>query len=161
MNKRFIILLIITLTFISACEKDDFCTDPKATPKLVLRFYDKNTTSELKKAARLSIIAASKTDSLITNQTIDSIALPLNTLATETVYTLKTNSDDGNMATNKTATLTIAYDLEEEFISRSCGFRIIYNEVTLNQSGEWIDSISTNTISTIDKENKAHVQVYH
>ena len=51
--------------------------------------------NELKAVQRLSIIAQGKTDSLFTNQTTDSIAIPLNSLAKETVYTLKMNSVDG------------------------------------------------------------------
>ena len=153
-------LLIIVLGLLS-CEKDDFCTDPKKTPKLVLRFYDKDVTTDIKQAQRLSIIAQGKTDSLVKSQTTDSIAIPLNTITNQTIYTLKINNDDGNVANNKLATLTIQYIPEEEFVSRSCGFRVIFNTITLNSSGDWIDSLSTTTIATINNENNAHVKVYH
>ena len=109
----------------------------------------------------MSIIAQGKTDSLVKSQTTDSIAIPLNTITNQTIYTLKINNDDGNVANNKLATLTIQYIPEEELVSRSCGFRVIFNTITLNSSGDWIDSLSTTTIATINNENNAHVKVYH
>ncbi|MGB0881237.1 MAG: DUF6452 family protein, partial [Polaribacter sp.] len=57
------------------------------------------------------------------------MAIPLNSLAQETVYTLKMNNVDGNIASNQTATLTVKYNPEDDYISRSCGFRVIYKDV--------------------------------
>ncbi|WP_348715268.1 DUF6452 family protein [Tenacibaculum sp. 190130A14a] len=159
--KKYSFLIIIFTLLIGACEKDDFCTDSRTTPRLVLRFYDKDANTDLKNVERLSVIAQGKTDSLFTNQTTDSIAIPLNSLETETIYTLKVNNVDGTLANNQVSTITIQYATEEEFVSRSCGFRIIFNNVTLSQTGDWIDDLSTTTITTIDNENTAHVKVYH
>lgn len=160
--KKYSFLILILLLVISSCEKDDFCTDPKTTPKLILRFYDKEANSDLKRVERLSAIATGKSDSLFTNQTTDSIAIPLNSLTNETVYTLKMNNVDGTLTHNQTATVTIQYMPEEEFVSRSCGFRVIFKQVSLNPStGGWINNFSTSTITTLDNENSAHVKVYH
>ena len=160
--KKYFFLIVVLCFLISSCEKDDFCTDPKTTPKLILRFYDKDANNDLKSVERLSAIAIDKTDSLFTNKNTDSIALPLNSLTTETVYSLKMNSIDGSTINNQTTTLTIQYTPKEEFITRSCGFRIIFNDVTLNQqSGTWIENLSLTAISTIDNENNAHVKVFH
>lgn len=159
--KKYAFLIAILSILISSCEKDDFCTDPKTTPKLVLRFFDKDANSDLKNVERLSVIAQGKTDSLFTNQTTDSIAIPLNTLTNLTVYTLKMNNTDETIANNKVSTLTIQYTPKEDFVSRSCGFRIIFNDVSINESGDWINNISTTSITTIDNENNAHVKVFH
>ncbi len=158
--KKYIFLLIIVFAGISSCEKDDFCVQNPVTPNLVLRFYDKDNVNEKKKVQRLSIIAQGKTDSLFTNQSIDSIAIPLNSLAQETIYTLKMNSIDNTIINNQIATLTVKYNPEDDYISRSCGFRIIYKDVNLEFTG-WINSLSTSQITNIDNQTKAHVQVFH
>lgn len=157
--KQLFILTIITLT-ITACETDDFCEISSPTPNLILRFYDKDVNDDLKIAQRLSIIANGKTDSLYTNRSVDSIAIPLNTNATETIYTFKRNEADGNLAGNDTATLTIRYTPEEEYLSRSCGFRFIFNNITFEKTG-WIDSLSVTTLETINSQENAHVNIFH
>ena len=70
------------------------------------------------------------------------------------------NDVDGNAANNQTATLTIEYNPEDDFVSRSCGFRVIYKNATLDHTG-WIDSLSTKEIPLIDNQARAHVQVFH
>lgn len=155
MNKRFIILLITSLTLFSACEIDDICVEP-TTPNLVLRFYDATSTTTLKANDSLYIWAEGK-DSIFLNQTVDSIAIPLNPLATQTVY----NLSQGTLSLNK---LTITYNPTEEFVSRSCGYRFIYNDITFNVDSPvngWISSITPATIQSITNQNSAHVQVFH
>lgn len=157
--KKYILLLFSCFIGISACEKDDFCIQNPVTPNLVVSFYDKDNTSEKKKVKHFSIIAKGK-DSLFTNNQKDSIYIPLNTLATETVYTLKMNATDNLLLNNKVATLTIKYTTEEVYVSRSCGYKVIFNDVSLEHTG-WINSLSTSEITTIDNQTKAHVQVYY
>ncbi|WGH76287.1 DUF6452 family protein [Tenacibaculum tangerinum] len=157
--KKYIALFIL-IAGLAACEKDDFCTQNPVTPNLVLTFYDKDETNDKKNAARLSVIAEGKTDSLFINRTTDSIAIPLNSLSQKTVYNLKINDVDGTIATNQTATLTIEYNPKEDYVSRSCGFRIIFENVTLDHTN-WIDSLSTKEIPLIDNQARAHVQVFH
>ncbi len=157
--KKYIALFIL-ITGLTACEKDDFCTQNPVTPSLVLTFFDKDETNNSKNAERLSVIAEEKTDSLFTNTTTDSIAIPLNSLAQKTVYTLKKNEEEGNSADNQIATLTIEYNPVEDYVSRSCGFRIIFENVALDHTG-WIDSLSTKEISLINNQTQAHVQIFH
>ncbi len=151
---------MVFVSFVTSCEKDDFCEFSSPTPNLVLRFYDKDVNTDLKIAQRLSVIAQSKTDSLYTNISVDSIAIPLNTNATETIYTFKRNEVTGNLADNETATLTIKYTPEERFLSRSCGFRFIFNTITFEKTG-WIDSLSITTLETINSQENAHVNIFH
>lgn len=158
--KKYLFIIFICLIGISSCEKDDFCVQDSITPNLVLRFYDKDDVFQLKQVERFSIIAQGKTDSLFTNRTTDSIAIPLNSLSEETVYSLKMNNIDGSKATNQTATLTIKYDSEDDYISRSCGFRVVFKDVNLEHTG-WINNLSTSTISNINNQTNAHVQVYY
>lgn len=157
--KLFLVAFTVTL-LITGCQSDDFCTSTPVTPSLVLRFYNKDNNAELKAVQRLSIIAQGKSDSLVTNVSVDSIAIPLNTLASETVYTLKKNEASGNKADNQTATLTIKYTTAEEFVSRACGFRVIFNNVSF-ESTAWIDKLSVSQLTTINSQNNAHINVFH
>ncbi|WP_258848513.1 DUF6452 family protein [Polaribacter sp. WD7] len=159
--KKISVLLGLLLLINTACEKDDFCLQNPVTPNLVLRFYDNVNRETVKNVERLSIIAASKTDSLFTNFTSDSIAIPLNSLSNSTVYTLKMNNQNGNIATNQIATFTVSYTTEEIHVSRSCGFKINFNDVNFSPENDgWILDFTQNTF-TIDNQNAAHVQIFH
>lgn len=160
--KKIFYLGILALLGLTSCEKDDFCTSSPVTPNLVLRFYDNSDQTKTKNVSRLSIIAQGKTDSLVINQSLDSIAIPLNSAATTTVYTLKINEVDGKIANNQISTLTINYKAQEEYVSRSCGYRYIFNNVTVTApSGTWIQSLTPTDVNTIDNQSRAHVKIYH
>lgn len=161
MKKNVLFILLITV-LISACEKDDFCIKNPVTPNLVLRFYDTNDRVALKGVERLSIWAENK--DTITNYksiNIDSVAIPLNSLATKTIYHLKMNNSDGSIANNQTATFTINYTTQEEYVSRSCGFKILFNDVTFESDNTWITEFTPEILTTIDNQNAAHVQIFH
>lgn len=153
--KKHFIFFIVALSFFYACDIDDICTDP-TTPNLVLRFYDATSTTTLKSTDSLYVWAEGK-DSIFLNQSLDSIAIPLNPLATETVY----NLSKGTLLLNK---LTINYTTEEDYVSRSCGHRFVFKDMVLsidNPSNSWISTITPNEISSITSQNSAHVQVFH
>ncbi|MDG1039273.1 MAG: DUF6452 family protein [Polaribacter sp.] len=161
MNKRFLILLIFTLAIISGCEKDDICLLP-TTPKLILRFYDKANPTTLKSVESLSIWAEGKdTISKYRSVVLDSVAIPLNVNTTQTVYHLKANFVDGNMANNTSNTITINYNTIDKYVSRSCGFQTIFNSVTISSNNGWIQSFTPNSLTTINNEASAHVQIFH
>ncbi len=157
MKKYFLILSFVSL-LVSSCEKDDFCIDP-ITPNMIIRFYDATNPTETKSVSNLSVQPEGYED-IYSNVSIDSLLLPLNVMSNEIVYNL---SSDGNQDI-----LTITYDVEEKFVSRSCGFKAIFRNVivTSDPSNEWILGLTesgnnTVTISTIEDESAAHVQIYH
>ena len=158
MNKNILYIFLFAFIF-SACEKDDICLSP-TTPKLILRFYDSANPTEFKSVPNFSAIAESKTDSLFVGQTLDSIAIPLNTNGTQTVYKFKT-SITGNRADRKYNTITVKYTTEEIFVSRSCGLKSIFNTVTIASDNGWFQSFTPNSITSIDNETSAHVKIYH
>ena len=161
MNKNILYFLFFVFVF-SACEKDDICLVDATTPNLILRFYDNANPSTLKNAERLSVWAEGK-DTLSTsiNISLDSIAIPLNPNTTQTVYHFKRNMVDGNIPNNEYNTLTISYTTEEVYISRSCGFKTIYNNVNITSGTGWIQSYTPTTLTTIDNETSAHVKIFH
>ncbi|PQJ77935.1 DUF6452 family protein [Polaribacter porphyrae] len=157
-----IIATIVLLIGILSCTKDDFCLENPVTPQLILKFYDDANRINVKKVERFSIIADGIIDSLYTNQTIDSIvSIPLNTSVSETIYTIKMNNIDGKTSNNEIVKLTINYTPENIYVSRSCGFKIIFNNVTFNpDTNSWIKGFTPNT-STIENQDEAHVQIFH
>jgi hypothetical protein len=143
---------MLSIIIIAACEKDDFCTQNPITPNLVLRFYDTNSRETLKSVDAFYIWAAGK-DTIFNNVSTDSINIPLNSLATETIY----NFSRGNIVDQ----FTIKYTPKEEYVSRSCGFKIIFNAVTFESSNAWISDFTPSNVTTINNQNAAHVQIFH
>ena len=155
MKKSLIILVLIFVSLFS-CERDDFWTLNPVTPSLVIRFCDANDRDENLQVDSLFVWVPGRADSLlISNAITDSIAIPLNTTALSTTYNF-------GLGTDLIETITVAYDPQEEFISRSCGFRVIFNDVIVSrQNATWIEDISPENIETINSQNQAHVKIFH
>ena len=161
--KKTILYLLLTIIIISACEKDDFCTQNPVTPNLILRFYDETNRETLKTAKLLTVWVEGK-DPIdgYEDTTTDSIAIPINSLALETIYYLKINEEDGEEADDQITTFTITYTTEEEYVSRSCGYKVIFNDVTFSSDNtNWITDFTPETLTTIDNQDAAHVQIFH
>lgn len=150
MRKYFFIILAIFLVY-SSCEKDDFCTLAPVTPNLILRFYDDVNRNDLKTTTGLYVWAENK-DSIFIDQATDSLVIPLNSAASQTVY----NLSQGNVINQ----LTINYSVTNEYVSRSCGFRSIFDNLSISSNNTWVTDLSITT-TTVNNQNSAHVQVYH
>ena len=141
-----------------SCEKDDFCIDP-ITPNMIIRFYDATNTSNTKSVSNLSVNPEGL-DVIYSNESLDSILIPLDVTSNQIIYNFsKGNNQD---------IITIDYDVEEVFVSRSCGFKAIFNNVTVTSdvSNNWIIGLTetlenTITIPTIENESAAHLQIFH
>jgi hypothetical protein len=157
MKKYYLFLLLIAL-LISSCEKDDFCIEP-ITPNMIIRFYNATNISETKAVNDLTI-NISNLDSIYTNVSLDSVVIPLDVTSNQIIYNFSSGSN--------LDILTIDYEIEEVFVSRSCGFKAIFNNVTVTSdvSNDWIIGLTetlenTITIPTINDESAAHVQIFH
>ena len=160
--KNNILFLLLLISILSACEKDDFCIENPVTSKLIIDFYDDTNRETLKNVQKFSIISEDKIDSLFTNKTVNSISIPLNSLKEETVYTLKKNESGGATVDNKIATFTIKYNTTEEFVSRSCGFKVVFSNVSFSSdTNNWITDFTPTTIINLDDQSEAHVQIFH
>ena len=154
--KTITLLLLFFLIVLSACEKDDFCIQNPVTSKLIIRFYDDTNRETKKRVQGLSIFSDINSDTIPRYKIVntDSIAIPLNSNALETVY----NFSKGNII-NK---FTIKYDIEEVYISRSCGYKVVFKNVEFSPaSGSWITDFTPTTIINLDDQSKAHVQIFH
>ncbi|PCH51864.1 MAG: hypothetical protein COC22_04990, partial [Flavobacteriaceae bacterium] len=91
MKKYFTIILVFFLTILS-CEKDDFCVGT-TTPNLVIRFYNNDIQTDVKKILLDSVWAIDKNGiEQYKNISIDSIAIPLNLNENSTTYIIENNS---------------------------------------------------------------------
>jgi hypothetical protein len=150
--------LSIIALLISSCEKDDFCIEP-VTPNMIIRFYNATNITQTKPVTDLSVYSEGF-DELYTNANLDSILIPLDVTSNQIIYNL---SSESNLDV-----ITINYDIEEVFVSRSCGFKAIFNNVSISSdiSNDWIIGLTetlenTITIPTIDNETAAHVKIFH
>lgn len=143
------LLLFLLIAFAFSCEKDDICVE-NVTPKLIIRFYDANDPTQVKAVSSLTVTTGDNT--LISQQSTDSIAIPLDVNNLETVYTLTSDTTDD--------IVTITYGIDEVYVSRSCGFIANYNQLNLMETGNWIQQVEIIS-QTIENENQAHVQIRH
>ena len=148
--KKYIIPIIAIITLIVSCEKDDICIDP-VTPQLVIRFYDNADPTEYKSQSSLYVWAEGK-DSIYSNVSTDSIALPLNPTEDFTTYHLSSNNIEDE--------ITVNYTREEVFVSRSCGFKYNFNTLTLTDvTNNWIISTEITNL-TVENETE-HIKILH
>ena len=156
--KKYYLFLWLTAFFITGCEKDDFCIDP-ITPNMIIRFYNATNISQIKPVTDLSINPVGY-DDIYSIENLDSIVLPLDVTSNQIIYNFSTGSNQD--------IITIDYDVEEVFVSRSCGFKAIFNNLTVTSdlSNDWIIGLTetlenTITITTIENESAAHLQIFH
>ena len=150
--KKIIGFLFLMIVIISSCEKDDFCTQNPVTPKLILAFYNTDSRNDLKTIEQLYVWAEGKEDSLLVNVSQDSIFIPLNVNSNQTVYNLSKD--------NVVEQFTIDYTPENRYVSRSCGYKIIFNDLTFSTTNNWITDF-TAIETSLENQDSAHVQIFH
>ena len=149
--KKHIVSIILALFLINSCVKDDICIEP-TTPNLIIRFHDISDTLKVKKVAKLSVWAIGK-DTIYKAVELDSIILPLNLNGDETIYKMVSDTF--------TDSLTVSYNKKDVFVSRSCGFKTIFENVEVNiLSTSWIKEFRLKK-QTIENENSAHITILH
>ena len=166
--KKHITLLIILISLLASCEKDDICLE-ETTPKLIIRFYDIEDIEELKKVSNLKVeiegIDGSYLDESITTLT-DSIAIPIKTTDDITKFklTITEVAEDDTTSENEDI-IDLNYTRIDKFVSRSCGYKTLYNDVTIisiNDDNNWIKLIETTEEPlNILNEKSAHVKIFH
>ncbi len=155
-----ILLFLLIIAFYS-CEKDDICIEEN-TPHLIVRFYDKLNTLETKKVEQLKVSVKNSLDETIVIgaiTTTDSIVIPLNVDLDNTQIILSKNTNGTN---DNIDSFTLNYIRNEIFISRSCGYKILYKDIQINNltSNDWIENIARNN-TNIENETAAHLSIFH
>lgn len=151
-KSNLVIFIILIFSTLYSCQ-DEFCLDA-TTPALTIRFYNKETITETKPIAL--IVWANDKDTLYYGTSTDSLSIPLDTQNTSVVYHFSILD-----SLNSQEDITINYTTEDVFVSKACGYKSIFKEVTIVATkNNWIDNIAT-TVTEITNENKAHVKIYH
>jgi hypothetical protein len=170
MNKfSSILLILITAILLGSCEKDDLCTpDQAVTPRLVIEFKDVLNPLQNKAVDRIQVqeIGSSTFGPLDTNgsttlSNIESISIPLRTDSSRTSYNLILTEDGVVNLDN----IDFNYILEEEYVSRACGFRVVYNNLVAIQTAEtsgtqWIERVIV-VEDNVTNNTDVHVQILH
>ena len=154
--KQTILILLVSVALFSACEKDDFCTQNPVTPRLIIRFYDDTNRETTKRVQNLVINSEANSDTIARYNGVstDSIVIPLNPNALQTIYNF---SKDG--VVNQ---FSINYDIQEEYVSRSCGYKIVYTNLEFSSpTNTWFTDFTPKTLLNLNDQTTAHVQVFH
>lgn len=167
MNRYWLLLIILLgILFIAACEKDDICVDGD-TPFLIIRFYDQQNPENAKSVSSLRVIGLGQEGPVNTfsdRSNTDSIAIPLrpNQPDAQFIFILD-SADEEEVETGNKDTLAFLYSTEEVFVSRACGFIANYSELNaalIADTLNWIQNIEISNPS-ITKQDSAHVKIYH
>lgn len=165
MLKNGILLVFIIALIAISCERDDICAaSTPTTPVLTIGFQDADNTTE-DKELNITIYKVDNSDSLAYTSA-STVEIPLRTDTTATVLVFVKNpinlvaAEDPNNAD----TVTFKYTPQEEFISRACGYRVSFSNLTIQNNpgsdGRWIDDIIINT-RTITNNDTTQVYIRH
>jgi hypothetical protein len=149
--RKYLILLVILSFTLSNCEKDDICIET-TTPKLIVVFYN-NDIPATKKAVTSLTVSADSNVNIYENKSIDSIAIPLDLTKNSTLYKFKSGTI--------TDSINFTYDRRDVFVSRSCGYKTIFENLQIeSRTANWIKNDTLkNTI--IDNETATHLNIFH
>ena len=162
MLKR-LVFLLLALTVITGCTRDDICEEGAATtPLLIITFNDIVNPNQRKAVTNLTIETREiNSTEVITSETTDSIAIPLRNAALETSYRFKKGV--GTAAPN-TDVLTFTYTTEDLYVNRACAFKTIYHDLNALVQNEgtanWILQLDIETTDIVD-ETETHITIFH
>ncbi len=170
------LLLFITANF--SCERDDICPESTpTTPRLIIDIFDINNQESKKNVFGLLVAGVGNNNVLPPYSIIstDNLILPLKTSESQTQYRLFQNTTindngtpdnpDDDFPEGNEDVITLNYSTELVFVSRACGYKTIFTNVTLTieQDGDnWIQSKqSIIDNQSVEDETAAHFNIFH
>lgn len=145
-----IIIYILTFSFIYSCVDDDVC-DKISTPRLTIAFVDSLDQKLKKDSMFIDEVNLDNTISRHVFSGIDSIRIPLNALSDKTILYLYDKKSTPDSIKN---IITVTYQTEQEYVSKACGFKILYKNVNFDPTRLTnIKKITSNT-TQIREESK-------
>ncbi|WP_411766872.1 DUF6452 family protein [Winogradskyella sp. A3E31] len=182
------ILLLCTLVLLS-CERDDICAEgTPTTPRLFIEFYDDADPETLKSVTRLTIYGEGLYDPedsetevdpnvfIVNNSNVNAASLPLNIgtegqpITTRFIIERDTNLrlDENPETDSNIDILEISYVPQFEYVSRACGFKSIFTELSvqiIQDEDNWTSSVNLSPAiietQTVENENEVHVFIFH
>jgi len=167
---KILLVLFVTITTLISCERDDICIEEN-TPYFIIRFYDVDNPEFFKSVADIKVELGGidgfyEDNGLTISAFTDSIAIPVKVTEDITKFKLtvvKIDEDDNLYENNDTFELT--YTRENDYVSRSCGYKTLYYDVNFNLEDDednWIKTIvPTEDPLNIVNQDAAHVKIYH
>ncbi|GAA4952408.1 DUF6452 family protein [Algibacter agarivorans] len=176
--KILIIPFILIVTLSISCERDDICPDSTpTTPRLIIDLIDPDNQDDSKNVFGL-VVAGVDNEFILSeynNVTTSTIILPLKTDDNTTQYRLIKESFVNDNTTPDDTTddfidgnqdiITINYSREEVYVSRACGYKTIFKNVTLTiepDADNWMLSRQPATDNqSVEDETAAHYNISH
>jgi hypothetical protein len=172
-----LIIFLFTIGAIISCERDDICpAATPTTPKLIVQFYDRVDTETIKFVPQIRVQGVNNNNVLegYNAVNVQKLELPLRTDTTATQYRLRRNYSNNNNGTPDDPSddfpngnediITIKYITEQVFVSRACGYKTIFKNVTLTiepDSDNWIASRQSVTDNqSVEDETTAHFYLF-
>ena len=156
-----------------SCERDDICPESTpTTPRLIIDFLDLQNQDIVKSAENFRVESAEDPEMVIDDYqgggTVSSIILPLKTTGNETRFVFYRDYEedtDGTVIDGNPDVVVINYETEEIYVSRACGYKTIYKNVTIaveNDTDNWINLIEPiNENQSIEDETTTHFNLLH
>ncbi|MBR9757051.1 DUF6452 family protein [Mangrovimonas yunxiaonensis] len=168
--KKITVALLLFLTLL-ACERDDICSESNTTARIKIAFFDANLPNEdaPKTVFKLRVQGVGNDNVLEGYNATDKsdMLLPLKTTENTTQYKVHKNysvDDNDNILGNEDI-ITISYTLEQEYLSRACGYKTVFKNVTItveDDGNTWIQNIlPANDNLIVDNEDEIHYNIYH
>ena len=168
------------MTFILTlgCDRDDICAESTpTTPSLIIDFLDFNNNDSSKNVFNIAVIGVGNETILPEYNiiTTNRLSLPLRTTENTTQYRVINNASVNDSGTPEDPSddiiegnediITINYSRENVYVSRACGFKTIFKNVTLTietDSDNWMLSrIGLNDNQSVENETTTHFNILH
>jgi len=155
MKKRNIIFgIIVSVIFVVSCEEDDVCVG-EGTPYLTVVFRNTLDTENQKDTLTIeSDVTADfeNPDTLYLKSFTDSIKLPLGGLdETQTFFRIKRRSNAISDV------LTVNYTTQTEYVSKACGFRVVYEGLDYTTTFNHIQAIEPGESNELKDETTTNL----
>ncbi|UKM63795.1 DUF6452 family protein [Flavobacteriaceae bacterium GSB9] len=176
--KTLIIPLILLIVLSISCERDDICpASTPTTPRLIIDFLDVKNPDNKKDVVDI-VVAGLDNETILGNYNFvrtSSLLLPLKTDDNTTQFiVIKEAEIDDNDTPDDTSDdtitgnqdiITINYSREQVFVSRACGYKTIFKNVTLTiepDSDNWMLSRQPLTDNqSVEDETTTHFNITH
>ncbi|GAA4810568.1 DUF6452 family protein [Litoribaculum gwangyangense] len=178
---KIIIIPILLIVFLSiSCERDDICPgSTPTTPRVIIDMLDFETQETSKNVFGLVVAGIREGGNLVLPGynivTTNQLVLPLKTDENTTQYILHKEYifDDNDTPDDTTDDIiggnqdiiTINYSREEVYVSRACGYKTIFKNVTItieDDGDRWLLSQQPlNPNQSVEDETTTHFNIFH
>ncbi|MFV9550740.1 DUF6452 family protein [Algibacter sp. PT7-4] len=178
MKKISLLVIILIIVGNYSCERDDICPgSTSTTPRLIIDFLDSEDNDIKKNVFDLVVIGVDNDEFLTEYYFTDTnnVVLPLKTTDNTTRYFLikeasindngtPDDSSDDFIEGNQDL-IEINYSREQVFVSRACGFKTVFKNVTLtivDDPDNWMLSRTPLTDNqSVEDETTTHFNISH